>query len=61
MNYRFDPALERARDAMHLDWLAMQDAKMTSGQIGKRYGIPSSQVRTVLNRIKADLAKSEEA
>jgi hypothetical protein len=54
-------AIERARDAMHLEWLAMIDAGKTSGQIGKRYSIPSSQVRTVLNRIKADLAESEEA
>jgi hypothetical protein len=52
-------SIERARDAMHLDWLAMRDAGKTSGQISKRYGIPSSQIRTVLNRIKADLAESE--
>ena len=61
MKCRFDPALDRARDAMHLDWLACVDAGQTTGQIGRRYGIRSAHVRTVLNRIKADLAKSEEA
>ncbi len=52
-------ALENARDQMHLQWLAMQDAGKTSGDIGKRYGVRSCHVRTVLNRIKADYARSE--
>ncbi len=52
-------ALEHARDILHLQWLALSDKGATSGQIGKRYGIRSAHVRTVLNRINADLAKSE--
>lgn len=52
-------ALDHARDQMHLQWLAMSDAGKTSGQISKRYSIPSSQIRTVLNRIKADTDRSE--
>lgn len=47
-------ALERARDDMHLSWLALRDSGWTSGQIGKRYGVAASHVRTVLNRIDAD-------
>jgi hypothetical protein len=51
--------IESARDLMHLDWLYLRDAGWTTGQIGKRYGVPSSHVRTVQNRITKDYEASE--
>jgi hypothetical protein len=54
-------ALEHARDAMHLEWLALTDAGITSYGIGRRYSVKPEHVRTVLGRIRADLAKSEAA
>ncbi len=54
-------ALDHARDQLHLQWLALSDAGKSTGYIGRRYGIRSAHVRTVLNRILADLAKSEAA
>ena len=46
--------LERARDEMHLAWIVKIESGVTSGQIGKQYGIRPSNVRTVLGRIKKD-------
>lgn len=59
MSCHSNRALERARDAMHLEWLTLTDAGWTSYQIGSRYGVRPEHVRTVLGRIKVDLAKSE--
>lgn len=59
MNCHSDPALERLRDEMHLDWLAKRDAGVSSTQIGRPHSLAGSTIRTVLNRIDADLAKSE--
>ena len=53
--------LSRADDETHLTWLRLHGNNWTSGQIGKRFGVRPEYVRTVLNRIKADLAKSEAA
>lgn len=59
MTCHSDPALERLRDEMHLDWLAKRDAGVSSARIGEPHGLAGSTIRTVLNRIDADLAKSE--
>lgn len=59
MSCHSDPALERIRDEMHLDWLAKRDAGVSSARIGEPHGLAGSTIRTVLNRIDADLAKSE--
>lgn len=60
MNHRFDPSMDRARDVMHLEWLALTDRGVTSYQIGKRYSVKPEHVRTVLLRIKADTDRSEQ-
>jgi len=58
-NRKLPPQLEHARDAMHLDWLRLFDAGVSSYTIGRSYGVRPENVRTVLNRIKADYAESE--
>jgi hypothetical protein len=51
--------LTREQDEVHLTWMRLHSAGWTSGQIGKKYATRPEYVRTVLNRIKADTAKSE--
>lgn len=61
MKSRSDLAMERAKDEMHLAWMDAADAGESYRHIAKRYRVPSSNVSMTMKRIKADLAKSEEA
>ena len=46
---------DRARDELILDILRLRNAGMTSAQIGARFGITSSAVRTLINRVEKDM------
>ena len=51
--------LSRQQDETHLEWIRLTGLGWSSGRIGRRYEVRPEYVRTVLNRIKADLATSE--
>ena len=49
------------RDTRDLAWLELSEAGNSAGKIASQYGTSPEAVRVVLNRIKHDLARSEEA
>jgi DNA-binding CsgD family transcriptional regulator len=49
----------RDEDDRLLDMVARSHRRESSAAIGERYGIKASYVRTLLNRVKRDLALSE--
>ncbi len=49
---------DRADDDLHLAWLALRAAGFSSQLIADRFGVSSSRVRVVTNRIRDDYAAS---
>lgn len=44
--------LERTKDEIVLDWIALRQQGYTTGQIGRLYDVTPSQVRTSTNRVR---------
>jgi DNA-directed RNA polymerase specialized sigma24 family protein len=40
-------------DRQLLDWVRLRAGGVSSGEIGRAYGVPSSKVRIATNRVKA--------